>query len=87
MEKEVAIGTTVVPIILAIRTTVVPIIFAIRKGVLLKRGTENGTEWKTEWIGKYAMPYTYTCVKHIYTIFVLISRLSHWQCRCAIYSP
>ena len=48
MEKEVAIGTTVVPIILAIRTTVVPIIFAIRKGVLLKRGTENGTEWKTE---------------------------------------
>ena len=61
------------------------------KWVLLKRGTENGTEngteWKTEWNGKYAMPYTYTCVKHIYTIFVWITRLSSWQCRCTVYSP
>ena len=43
------------------------------KRVLLKRGTENGTERKTEWNGKYAMPYTYTCVKHIYTVFVWIT--------------
>ena len=27
-------------------------------GVLLKRGTENGTERKTEWNGKYAMRYS-----------------------------
>ena len=35
MEREVAIGTTVVPILLAIRTTVVPIILAIRTTVVL----------------------------------------------------
>ena len=31
--------------------------------------------------------YIYTCVKHRYTIFGWITPLSHWQCRCTIYSP
>ena len=28
--------------------------------------------------------YVYLRIKHIYTIFMWITRLSHWQCRCSI---
>ena len=58
------------------------------KRVLQKCRTETERKRKTEWNGKYAMQYTYSCVKYRwYTIFIWITPLLPWQCRCTIQSP
>ena len=58
-----------------------------RVGVLLKRGTENGTERKTESNGKI---YKYLCSVHIYTIYsqwyyiiIQMSKQNSNQIKCA----